>query len=197
MRINSPLIKFDVEYLEKLSSKIENGEADDSKLIDLAVVLKSWSERNKNKGPAYQKLSERIEKLIKRIYENAEKIKEFTKQLHEVSQEVIEIEKEPVKYGLSSEEFLLMSFLHEKLGVDKQTAKKYVLELKEELKDKMFEGWTTRESAKAEVEQSVRLFLLVKLAEMNLEPSEIEKKLDSIHKEFFELLVENFDEGWK
>jgi len=51
---------------------VEKGEADDSKLIDLTVVLKKWSERNKDKGPAYQKLSERIEKLIKRIYENAE-----------------------------------------------------------------------------------------------------------------------------
>jgi len=102
-----------------------------------------------------------------------------------------------MKYGLSSEEFLLMSFLHEKLGIDKQTAKKYVLELKDELKDKMFSGWTTRESARAEIEQSVRLFLLVKLAEKNLEPSELEKTLDAIHNEFFELLVENFDEGWK
>jgi len=183
--------------LEKLSSKVEKGEADDSKLIDLTVVLKKWSERNKDKGPAYQKLSERIEKLIKRIYENAEKIQEFNKQLHEVAQEVIRIEKEPMKYGLSSEEFLLMSFLHEKLGIDKQTAKKYVLELKDELKDKMFSGWTTRESARAEIEQSVRLFLLVKLAEKNLEPSELEKTLDAIHNEFFELLVENFDEGWK
>ncbi|NJE79355.1 HsdR family type I site-specific deoxyribonuclease [Thermococcus sp. GR5] len=192
-----PVIKFDVDYLEKLSSKVEKGEANDSKLIDLTVVLKKWSERNKNKGPAYQKLSERIEKLIKRIYENAEKIQEFSKQLHELAQEVIEIEKEPMKYGLSSEEFLLMSFLHEKLGVDKQTARKYVLELKEELKDKMFSGWTTRESARAEVEQSVRLFLLVKLAERNLEPSELERTLDTIHHEFFELLVENFDEGWK
>ncbi len=192
-----PIIKFDVDYLEKLSSKVEKGEANDSKLIDLTVVLKKWSERNKNKGPAYQKLSERIEKLIKRIYENAEKIQKFSKQLHELAQEVIEIEKEPMKYGLSSEEFLLMSFLHEKLGVDKQTARKYVLELKEELKDKMFSGWTTRESARAEVEQSVRLFLLVKLAERNLEPSELERTLDTIHHEFFELLVENFDEGWK
>lgn len=150
-----PILGFDENYIEKLKKVYPDME---NRVSDMIFTLNRYKLVDKTRTPAYESISEKVERVLRLWNDRKKNIKELYRDLKNIFQEIQELNKRQKELGFSDEEYHILVTLEKNLG----KSEKFVNDVKELMKhvqELKFKGWSIQSSAVKDVGIIIRRYL--------------------------------------
>lgn len=149
-----PIIQFDERYLRELEEKVKNRK---EKAANILFTLNRVVLVDKQKGPIYESLAERVERLMELWRQHTEDYDRIYTEGASIVNEIQALSERQRRLGLSDMEYSLLLTLERRFGADEKLVER-VRELTQSLSQHMFRGWQGQRAARKSVEREVRRF---------------------------------------
>ncbi|MEW6457002.1 MAG: HsdR family type I site-specific deoxyribonuclease [Acidobacteriota bacterium] len=150
-----PTIAFDKEYLEKLEEKIKGKE---EKAANILFTLNKLVLVERHRNPIYESLIEKVERLLELWKEKTRDYAKIYTEGVRILKDINTLTERQKSLGFSNLEYAMLLQLEQKLENGEQLTKE-VMELSQNLQERMFLGWFNQATARKEVEREIRRFV--------------------------------------
>lgn len=164
-----PVYEIDENYLIKIDELVGGL---DSQAADIENALKKELSVKAANKPAYQSISQRLEKLMQERRENTLTAVEMMKQLKLLVSDYVEAEKEANALGLSEGEDAIYQLLKKYApeNTEQDRVLDFVRKISQKVKTITFSGWQAQPSVKLDVERELTLLCLMDFKDLKLFP---------------------------
>ncbi len=163
-----PVYRIDQSYLVLINGL--TGDPDD-KAAEMEQAVARDLQVRRGEDPAYEKLSERLERILKAKRDGMLEGIQLMLELHRLIEDVVETASAPERAGVSPGEHAIMQKALELVpGADPEVCKSLAQDIASFVQDRAFAGWTTSTSARQEVGREINRLLLGEYQDLGLYP---------------------------